>query len=42
MLDERTVFVAQEKTMNKSDYRHLYQPRPDRLPRWMWRVWGWF
>jgi hypothetical protein len=23
-------------------YRHVYQPRPDRLPRWLWRLWVWF
>jgi hypothetical protein len=22
--------------------RHLYSPKPDRLPRWVWRVWAWF
>jgi hypothetical protein len=22
--------------------RHVYSPKPDRLPRWVWRVWGWF
>ncbi len=28
--------------ITKTDYRQLYQPSPDRLPRWLWRVWGWF
>ncbi len=23
-------------------YRHVYQPQPDRLPRWLWRLWAWF
>lgn len=23
-------------------YRFVYQPRPERLPRWLLKVWGWF
>jgi hypothetical protein len=23
-------------------HRLVYQPRPDRLPRWVWRLWAWF
>ena len=25
----------------RAQFRHVFQPRPDRLPRWMWRVWAW-
>lgn len=25
-----------------SQYRLHYQPRADRLPRWLHRVWAWF
>jgi hypothetical protein len=23
-------------------YRHVYRPGPDRMPRWVWRLWAWF
>lgn len=23
-------------------FRHVYSPSPDRMPRWVWRVWAWF
>jgi hypothetical protein len=26
----------------RQHYRQHYHPRPERLPRWMRRVWGWF
>jgi hypothetical protein len=22
-------------------YRYLYRPRPDRVPRWLRRLWAW-
>jgi hypothetical protein len=25
-----------------ADYRFVYQPKPERLPRWLLKVWGWF
>jgi hypothetical protein len=28
-------------TMPKADLRQLYQPRADRLPRWLRRIWAW-
>jgi hypothetical protein len=36
-----TVFKTAGATMHKADLRQLYQPRPDRLPRWLRRVWAW-
>lgn len=27
---------------NRYSNRHIYSPKPDRLPRWVWRVWAWF
>jgi hypothetical protein len=24
------------------DLRQIYHPRPERLPRWLLRVWAWF
>ena len=35
-------FHRRRNAMSKSDFRMVYKPAPDRLPRWMWRVWGWF
>jgi hypothetical protein len=32
----------QESTMRSAEYRHHYEPKADRVPRWMWRVWCWF
>jgi hypothetical protein len=26
----------------QAQYRFVYQPAPERLPRWLLRVWGWF
>lgn len=23
-------------------FRHVYSPSPDRMPRWVWRLWAWF
>jgi hypothetical protein len=23
-------------------FRHVCSPGADRLPRWLWRLWGWF
>ena len=31
-----------ETAMRPADLRQIYQPRPERLPRWVLRVWGWF
>ena len=27
--------------MRPADYRLMYRPRPDRVPRWLLRVWAW-
>ena len=32
----------EEPAMHPSDFRLLYRPAPDRLPRWVRRVWAWF
>ncbi len=26
----------------RQDFRHVYTPSPDRMPRWVWRLWAWF
>jgi len=26
----------------KHEYRQLYQPRPNRVPEWLRKVWLWF
>ncbi len=26
----------------RHSFRHVYSPGPDRLPRWVWRLWAWF
>jgi len=28
--------------MSRRDLRQFYRPAPDRLPRWVRRVWAWF
>jgi len=28
--------------MRPAEYRLIYQPKPDILPRWIRRVWAWF
>jgi hypothetical protein len=30
------------ETAMPSDLRQHYRPRADRIPAWLWRVWGWF
>ena len=42
LLDVYTVLQNQEMTMSAADYRETFKPRPDRLPRWLWRLWAWF
>lgn len=37
-----SISIEGENAMSKSDFRMVYKPAPDRLPRWVWRVWGWF
>jgi hypothetical protein len=27
---------------HRTEHRFVYRPSPDRLPRWMWRLWAWF
>jgi hypothetical protein len=31
-----------ETPMRSTDLRYHYQPKADRVPQWMRRVWGWF
>lgn len=31
----------QEHPMRHAEYRILYRPKPDRWPRWMWKLWTW-
>jgi len=28
--------------MRSTDLRYHYQPKANRVPQWVWRVWGWF
>jgi len=30
------------RTATRQIHRHIYQPSPQRMPRWLWRVWVWF
>jgi hypothetical protein len=34
--------LIQEIAMGHAEFRLTYQPKPDRLPRWMQRLWAWF
>jgi hypothetical protein len=31
-----------EPAMLTTSYRYLYQPKPDRTPAWLRRIWLWF
>ena len=31
-----------ENAMHSHEFRLVYRPSPDRLPRWLHRVWAWF
>ena len=33
---------SKEPAMRHAAHRLVYRPAPDRLPRWVWRVWAWF
>jgi hypothetical protein len=34
--------ILLETLMRSADLRYHYQPKADRVPRWMRRVWCWF
>jgi hypothetical protein len=34
--------ILLEILMRSADLRYHYQPKADRVPRWMRRVWCWF
>jgi hypothetical protein len=34
--------ARQETAMRSAHIRLVYRPSPDRLPRWVYRVWAWF
>ena len=39
-LDKRTVNPPRRQTMQPT-LRQLYQPKPDRTPAWLRRIWSW-
>jgi hypothetical protein len=36
-----SISIDQENRM-KHAYRQFYQPKPNRTPEWIWRLWLWF
>lgn len=30
------------RNTGQPDFRFLYRPTPERLPRWVYRLWAWF
>ena len=42
VLDIGTVLRINRRTFMPSSYRQHYQPKPDRTPAWLRRIWVWF